>query len=160
MTKEDILKALAKNDFLNRDAEIAKRFVRKKDCAEKITSEDVLAIFKKLGYTAKYKKGERTYSVTEKASESISLKLGLEIKYSAIDYGFVVYENSSYLYGGPSLVLERDLTGDLDYRTGRPAFSDREEFEIILSVILGMYRDLLEEIQKNKDSLDALYGVR
>ena len=49
MIKEDILKALSKIDFLNRDAEMAKRFVRSQDCAEKITKDDVTGYFKKCG---------------------------------------------------------------------------------------------------------------
>ena len=84
----------------------------------------------------------------------------LEIKYSAIDYGFVVYKNGAYLYGGPSLILERDLTGDLDYRTGRPVFDSVEVLEEILSRILGIFKDLIKELQKNGDKqMEYIYDI-
>ncbi|MCR4677317.1 MAG: hypothetical protein K5679_01045 [Lachnospiraceae bacterium] len=141
MHKEDILNRLEQIDFLNRSKRLAETHKRDEREEISLSKEDIFEVIKKCGYVPKYNRAGNTYSVTEKVSDTYKIKMAFEIKYSAIDFGWMVYENDKYIFGGPWLVIERELAKDLDYRVGRPVYKSEEEFEEILSTAFQMFRD-------------------
>ncbi len=141
MCKEDILKLLEQIDFLNRSKKLAETHRRdgKEDIS--LSKEEIFEVIKKYGFVPKYSKAGNTYSVTEKVTETIEIRMVFEIKYSAIGFRWTVYENDKYIFGGPWLVIERALAKDLDYRVGRPVYNSKDEFEEILSTEIQMFVD-------------------
>ena len=141
MCKEDILKLLEQIDFLNRSKILAETHKRDERKEISLSKEEIFNVIKKCGYVPKYNKAGNTYSATGKVSDIYKIKMVFEIKYSAIDFRWTVYENDKYIFGGPWLVIERTLAKDLDYRVGRPVYKSEEEFEEILSTAFQMFRD-------------------
>ncbi|MBO4616443.1 MAG: hypothetical protein J5717_03765 [Lachnospiraceae bacterium] len=141
MCKEEILILLEQINFLNRSKILAETHKRDERNEISLSKEAVFAVIKKCGYVPKYNKAGNTYSATEKVSDIYKIKMVFEIKYSAIDFRWTVYENDKYIFGGPWLVIETALAKDLDYRVGRPVYKSEEEFEEILSTAFQMFRD-------------------
>ncbi|MCR4677343.1 MAG: hypothetical protein K5679_01175 [Lachnospiraceae bacterium] len=146
MHKEDILTALNKIDFLKKSKDLSERYKSDTGNGVSITNEDVFSASEKCGFEAKYNKAGNTFSVTDKLANGYIFKFAFEIKYSSFDFAWFVYEGKEYIFGGPWLKHMRTLTGDPDYRCGRPAFKSAKEMEEILSEAFQMFKDFKEQV--------------
>lgn len=149
-TKEDVLAALKKVNFLERTAELAQNYKRdpKGKKTPSIKREIVFEIIKKYGYVPGYSMDEYVIKKIDGAKERSVINFSFH--YSWVIFIFLYSEGKSFIYSGKWGKIKKDLSGDDDYRTGSPAFSSYEDLEEILAEAISIYEDSVKALYENE----------
>ncbi len=143
-------------NYYDRYKQLSEKYNTEKERLEKTDKKNVLELFKKLGYTAKYKARERFYQVLEETNGvqfyfHISLQYGLtELIFGLFDD---VEEEKGKSLGGTSSgvckLIEINNNIQTEGYIKDPRFRTYEELKSILEESLSLYEDLKQEILKS-----------
>ncbi len=150
-------------NYYDRYKQLSEKYNTEEECLEKTDKKNVLELFKKLGYTAKYKARERFYQVLEETN-GVQFYFHVGLQYGLTEFIFGVLreedENGNKkgeLIGGKisrvCSLIKLTETDDINvYKSTRispPRFRTYEELKSILEESLSLYEDLKQEILKS-----------
>ena len=117
---------------------------------EKTTKEEVLIIFSKLNYTAKFNSKEKFYRIDEK-NENLIFGFWVSLKYGIVELGINgenIIDKSLLTFGASSFTRLRMTLGKTKEKPRKANFRTYKELESILKGYLAIYEDFKKEFIK------------
>ena len=151
LSKEDILIALRKIDFLDRVDELAKKY-RKMNPKPPIDKKKIFEMIKRYGYDSGYEYSE--FYLKNQEIGNLRFEMQICLKSAIVDVYWNVYEDEQFVFGGPWLRFKRALLGTLDCNCPNASFTSYEKLDEIFSIVFKMYEDFKDavvEAQKRND---------
>ncbi|MBN2908636.1 hypothetical protein JQC72_03770 [Polycladomyces sp. WAk] len=107
-------------------------------------NHEVLRIFNELGYHARFDKRENFFQIAEEGSP-YQFKFNISLKYSLLEFIWVVRKDGKLLTGSPWDILKRLLDGT-DENVRAPVFRNYNDLKEILKEAFSMYEDFKREL--------------
>ena len=148
-TKEDVINALREVHFLERTAELSRKYKKDVTVDVKTARKDkVFAIISKLGYTPS-KDGE--CFVINGLCDDDNKRAQFWFDKPWIKFAFYYYDEGEIILGfGPWWQIKCDVAGSDDYVSGSPAYRSYEDIEEIVSEAIEIYKDSMEALYKER----------
>ena len=149
VTKDIILDALRKINFLERSQELSKQF--RNHFPEIMPNIDVVRvkeIIRKLGYEPG--NTGKSFYLKEQAPDNLVFRFAFGLKYGLFNISWTVSDEGEFVYGGPWLIFKRALLGSLEVRGDSVSFGSYEELEEILKIVLEMYEEFKQAVLKRR----------
>lgn len=143
--KSEVKEALLKIEFGKRAKRLTENhFENSYNTFGDYDNEEVIKIFRELGYDVKYDKRENFFKVTEKLIQ-YKLQCHICLKYGHVELGWYLLKDNKYYDGYVWGVMKNILEGN-DEHLMRPEFHSYEELKEILKEAFLMYEDFKKEL--------------
>lgn len=108
---------------------------------ENYSNNEVLSIFKSLGYLPKFKKRENFFENKERL-ENYEFIFNISLKYGLVELIWALKKDNELLdLGGPWSVIIRLLNDGVRTKIKKPSFKNYKDLESILKDSLSLYED-------------------
>ncbi|MCR4677339.1 MAG: hypothetical protein K5679_01155 [Lachnospiraceae bacterium] len=145
ITRRDIINALRKINFLERNEALSKQFNKGIfEIAPQIDKKRVDEIISKLGYIPG-RKGNYFWLKNQMIG-NITIDVCFSVKSYALYYSWEIHNEGEFVDGGPIIQFLRVLSGNGDYVGRNALFRTDEELEEILAIMFKMFEDFKQAL--------------